>query len=497
MSVARGSARRDAPRARRRGGACVEVRFDGPIHGNPFVDVELDGDPSRARRPDPARRRVLRRRRRVRRSALLADVEGDVALRRRARPRARSTASPARSSVTEPARTGRHGPVARRRLPLPCTPTAPGTGRSAPRPTPGRTSPRRCRSRRCATLAELAVHEDAHVRLPEVVPLQRERAGATSPSPGRSRTGSTSSASTPRTSAALEQRIAQLGELGIEADLILFHAYDRWGFADLGPAVDERVPPLRRAPARRVRERVVVDGERVRPAVVEDGGGLGADRRDRRRGGPARAPQLDPQLPPVLRPLPALDHARQRAARRRLPHRGEHRRVARAVGQAGRDRRVRATRATSTRAGATSPARSWCAASGRAPSAAATSATARPTSNEREELGGRRAASSSAQPRADRRSSTASSPSRRRRARAAPLRLGRAVGRRRGRVPRAATSGSTARGSATSCCPTASSTVDVIDTWGMTVEPVPGIHTGVVRVELPGRQYMAVRLRRH
>ena len=38
----------------------------------------------------------------------------------------------------------------------------------------------------------------------------------------------------------LEERIAQLGELGIEADLILFHAYDRWGFADLGPAVDER-----------------------------------------------------------------------------------------------------------------------------------------------------------------------------------------------------------------------------------------------------------------
>ena len=39
----------------------------------------------------------------------------------------------------------------------------------------------------------------------------------------------------------LERRIADLGTLGIEADLILFHAYDRWGFADLGSAVDERV----------------------------------------------------------------------------------------------------------------------------------------------------------------------------------------------------------------------------------------------------------------
>ncbi|SDY60567.1 DUF5605 domain-containing protein [Herbiconiux ginsengi] len=38
----------------------------------------------------------------------------------------------------------------------------------------------------------------------------------------------------------LEQRIADLGRLGIQADLILFHPYDRWGFADMGPAVDDR-----------------------------------------------------------------------------------------------------------------------------------------------------------------------------------------------------------------------------------------------------------------
>jgi hypothetical protein len=38
----------------------------------------------------------------------------------------------------------------------------------------------------------------------------------------------------------LERRIQQLHELGIEADLILFHPYDRWGFMTLGPAVDER-----------------------------------------------------------------------------------------------------------------------------------------------------------------------------------------------------------------------------------------------------------------
>jgi hypothetical protein len=38
----------------------------------------------------------------------------------------------------------------------------------------------------------------------------------------------------------LERRIAELGALGIEADLILFHAYDRWGFSDMGAAADDR-----------------------------------------------------------------------------------------------------------------------------------------------------------------------------------------------------------------------------------------------------------------
>ncbi|WP_328842667.1 DUF5605 domain-containing protein [Streptomyces sp. NBC_00258] len=38
----------------------------------------------------------------------------------------------------------------------------------------------------------------------------------------------------------LENRIRQLGELGIQADLILFHPYDRWGFSDMGPVADDR-----------------------------------------------------------------------------------------------------------------------------------------------------------------------------------------------------------------------------------------------------------------
>ncbi|GAA1944788.1 DUF5605 domain-containing protein [Microbacterium deminutum] len=38
----------------------------------------------------------------------------------------------------------------------------------------------------------------------------------------------------------LETRLTQLGELGVQADLILFHPYDRWGFANLGRAADDR-----------------------------------------------------------------------------------------------------------------------------------------------------------------------------------------------------------------------------------------------------------------
>ncbi|MNJ37864.1 putative endoglucanase [compost metagenome] len=37
----------------------------------------------------------------------------------------------------------------------------------------------------------------------------------------------------------LEQRIADLGRLGIEADLILFHPYDRWGFSEMNKEADD------------------------------------------------------------------------------------------------------------------------------------------------------------------------------------------------------------------------------------------------------------------
>ncbi|MHB1152226.1 MAG: DUF5605 domain-containing protein [Eubacteriales bacterium] len=38
----------------------------------------------------------------------------------------------------------------------------------------------------------------------------------------------------------LEKRIGNLRDLGVEADLILFHPYDRWGFSDMGSGNDDR-----------------------------------------------------------------------------------------------------------------------------------------------------------------------------------------------------------------------------------------------------------------
>lgn len=37
-----------------------------------------------------------------------------------------------------------------------------------------------------------------------------------------------------------ELRVGQLRDMGIEADLILFHPYDRWGYADMGAEADDR-----------------------------------------------------------------------------------------------------------------------------------------------------------------------------------------------------------------------------------------------------------------
>ena len=99
-----------------------------------------------------------------------------------------------------------------------------------------------------------AIHQDPHVCVPQALPLQRERTAALSVQAGQKRACSTwpayvhesgwefdcDSIGTGLFPEHLEQRIADLAKLGIEADLIVLHPYDRWGFSDMSPAQDDR-----------------------------------------------------------------------------------------------------------------------------------------------------------------------------------------------------------------------------------------------------------------
>ncbi|MCI8535199.1 MAG: DUF5605 domain-containing protein [Hungatella sp.] len=37
--------------------------------------------------------------------------------------------------------------------------------------------------------------------------------------------------------------------------------------------------------------------------------------------------------------------------------------------------------------------------------------------------------------------------------------------------------------------------IELIDTWNMTVEKLPGTYSGSIRIELPQKQYMAIRMK--
>ncbi len=96
-------------------------------------------------------------------------------------------------------------------------------------------------------------------------------------SKARRRTSGTSRGSIRRSSSTWRQRIAQLRDLGIEADIILFHPVRRRALG-LRPHAGRGRRPLsaiRRQPAGGVPQRVVVAGQRVRLHEGEAGVGLG------------------------------------------------------------------------------------------------------------------------------------------------------------------------------------------------------------------------------
>ncbi len=210
-----------------------EVRIDGPSHGNPFVDVELEATFTA---PDGAHIRVGgfydgEGRYRIR---LLASQPGDWTFR---------TASTAHSldgleGAFTVAHSAARGPVrvdgmhfrhadGTRHLPL-------GTTAYAWTHQPDVLQER--------TLAALADAPFTKIRMcvfpksylynsdePQRFPLVRNADDTWD-----------TTRFDPEWWAHFEKRVAQLGELGIEADVILFHAYDRWGFSDLGRAADDR-----------------------------------------------------------------------------------------------------------------------------------------------------------------------------------------------------------------------------------------------------------------
>ncbi|PRY13557.1 DUF5605 domain-containing protein [Kineococcus rhizosphaerae] len=232
--VPRGSARVHVPARGTRYGV-VEISFHGPDHGNPFVDVDLTADvhgPSGDVRVggfyDGEGRYLLR---------FCPQVEGTWTF--RTRSTARSLDGIEGTVEVDPPAPGQHGPVR-------VADTFHFAHADGTRYTP------------VGTTAYAWIHQPAHLREqtletleaspftkmrmtvfpksylynsnePEVFPFVRGDDGEFD-----------HTRFDPAFFHLLEESVAALAERGIEADLILFHAYDRWGFSDMGAAADDR-----------------------------------------------------------------------------------------------------------------------------------------------------------------------------------------------------------------------------------------------------------------
>lgn len=233
--VPRGSAHLTVPSSPVSRWEVVELRLDGPAHGNPFVDVEVGAVVTNGGRSfeiggfyDGDGVYLIR---------FLAEAEGEWHV---------ETASTARSldgisGVVQvgPAASGAHGPV---RVEGMHFAHADGT-RHRPVGTTAYAWTHQPEELQRRTLATLAASPFTKLRMclfPKSY-LYNANEPERFPFPGSLADGFDLERFDVEFFRTLERRIADLAALGIEADLILFHAYDRWGFADLGPAVDERI----------------------------------------------------------------------------------------------------------------------------------------------------------------------------------------------------------------------------------------------------------------
>ncbi|GGN17725.1 DUF5605 domain-containing protein [Streptomyces fuscichromogenes] len=212
-----------------------ELELHGPTHGNPFTDVELRAE---FRRGD----RVLTAYgfhdgEGVQRVRFLPDEEGDWSY--RTFSNARSLDGITGSFVCGPAAAGDHGPVrvhathhfrhadGTRHLPV-------GTTAYAWTHQGDELAER--------TLRSLAGSPFNKVRMcvfPKAY-LHNTNEPVRYPFQGSPDDGWDFTRPDPAYFRDLEHRVAQLDALGVQADVILFHPYDRWGFSDMGPVADER-----------------------------------------------------------------------------------------------------------------------------------------------------------------------------------------------------------------------------------------------------------------
>ena len=306
----------------------------------------------------------------------------------------------------------------------------------------------------------------------------------------------------------LEERIAQLADLGIEADLILFHAYDRWGFADLGPAVDER---YLRYVVRRLSAYANVwwsmaneydllwskdeaDWERLAAIVGEEDpfGHLNSIHNCRPFYDYSKPwiTHVSVQRVDVYRTAENTDEWRERWGKPvvidECAYEGD---IDQGWGNITGEEMIRRFWEGAVRGGYVGHGETYLPIE-----AGGTTVLSDAAGDDPEVLwwakGGELYGTSPARIGVPRHAARRDA---RRRLGSAPVRLGRAMGRRRrpapGRLlrvqPAAVPQRDPPRGR--------SGHVEVIDTWNLTIEPLEGTHSGTVRVDLPGRQFMALR----
>jgi Domain of unknown function (DUF5605)/Domain of unknown function (DUF5060)/Protein of unknown function (DUF4038) len=231
--VAEGSAAATVPPTAQRWSP-VEVRIDGPSHGNPFTEVDLtarfslnDVEMTVGGFYDGNGRWIIR---------FLPETTGT--LRFTTSSTARSLHGISGEVQVGQARDGDHGPVrvdglhfahadGTRHVPL-------GTTAYAWLHQPSEVRAATLRTLRKAPFTKLRMtvfpkSYDFNSNDPDLYPFVRREDG-----------GFDFTRFDPRFFRRLEQAVTSLGTMGIEADIILFHPYDRWGFAAMGPASDDR-----------------------------------------------------------------------------------------------------------------------------------------------------------------------------------------------------------------------------------------------------------------